>query len=111
MELFPADDASVWEVIQDVLKDCDYYVLIVAGRYGSVDEAGISYTQREYEFAHDLGMPVAAFFHEEPEDIPLRKSEKETAIRAKLDAFKGLLYSRATTCGGGVMQGVWRPPS
>jgi len=32
MELFPATDASAWQLIKDVIDASDYYVLIVGGR-------------------------------------------------------------------------------
>ncbi len=38
MELFPAVDDSAWRLIQDVIDSSDYYVLIIGGRYGSLDE-------------------------------------------------------------------------
>lgn len=37
MELFPAADDDQWTLIKGLISDCDYYVLIVAGRYGSID--------------------------------------------------------------------------
>ena len=48
MEYFPAGDESQWELIKRVISECDYYVVIVAGRYGSCDSEGKSYTQKEY---------------------------------------------------------------
>lgn len=39
MEYFNAADDSQWDVITSLIDECDYYVLIVAGRYGSIDEA------------------------------------------------------------------------
>ena len=41
MELFPAADDDQWTLIKGLIKDCDYYVLIVGGRYGSISPAGI----------------------------------------------------------------------
>jgi hypothetical protein len=46
MELFPATDSSAWQLIKDVIDSSDYYVLIVGGRYGSLDEAGIGFTEK-----------------------------------------------------------------
>src|SRR4051812_14045247 len=44
-----ASDERGWRTITRVIDDTDYYVLILAGLYGSVDRAtGISWTQREY---------------------------------------------------------------
>ncbi|MCR9883896.1 DUF4062 domain-containing protein, partial [Vibrio alginolyticus] len=36
MELFPATDEEQWEFIKRIIDDCDYYLLIIGGRYGSV---------------------------------------------------------------------------
>ncbi|WP_313021991.1 DUF4062 domain-containing protein [Atlantibacter hermannii] len=35
MELFPAIDEQQWEFIKKIIDDCDYYLLIIAGRYGT----------------------------------------------------------------------------
>jgi hypothetical protein len=48
MEGFHAADEKQLSYIKKIIAECDYYVLILAGRYGSVDETGISYTEREY---------------------------------------------------------------
>jgi len=40
MELFPASDDSAWQLIRDVIDGSDYYLLIIGGRYGSVDDEG-----------------------------------------------------------------------
>jgi hypothetical protein len=42
MELFPAADEEQWAFIRKVIDDCDYYILIVGGRYGSTTAEGIS---------------------------------------------------------------------
>jgi hypothetical protein len=36
MELFPASDDNQWELIKRVIEESDYYIVIVAGRYGSI---------------------------------------------------------------------------
>ena len=46
MELFPATDQEQWEFIQTVINDCDYYLLIIGGRYGTTTDEGISYTEK-----------------------------------------------------------------
>ena len=51
MELFPATDDSAWQLIRDIIDSSDYYILIIGGRYGSRDEAGLSYTEKEYDYA------------------------------------------------------------
>ena len=41
MELFPASDDTQWELIKRVIEESDYYIVIVAGRYGSLGAEGI----------------------------------------------------------------------
>jgi hypothetical protein len=88
MELFPAADQKQLDFIKRVIDDCDYYVLIIAGRYGSISETGLSFTEQEYEYAVSRGMPVMAFLHENPEEIPIGKSEKDPASQGKLQQFR-----------------------
>jgi hypothetical protein len=75
MELFPASDASAWELIKGVIDESDYYLLIIGGRYGSLDSEGVGYTEREYDYATQKAKPVIAFLHEAPGEIPRDKTE------------------------------------
>lgn len=88
MELFPAADQQQLEFIKRIIDDCDYYLLIIAGRYGSVSETGLSYTEQEYDYALSRGLKVIAFVHENPDNIPLGKSEKDPASQEKLKKFR-----------------------
>lgn len=77
MEFFNASDQTQWEVIKSLIDECDYYVLIIAGRYGSVEPmSGKSYTQLEYEYARSKDIPTIAFLHAKPEELPSRNVEK-----------------------------------
>jgi hypothetical protein len=52
MELFAAGDECQMTVIERWIDESDVYLLILAGRYGTVDKrAGKSYVQLEYEYA------------------------------------------------------------
>lgn len=88
MEAFVATNEAQWEVIQKVIDECDYYVLIIGGRYGSITSDGISYTEKEYNYAKSLDIPVLGFVHGEPEKIPVGKTEREESARASLDTFR-----------------------
>lgn len=88
MELFPATDEEQFAFIKSVVNDCDYYLLIIGGRYGSLSPEGVSYTEQEYDYARSIGLQVLAFVHDAPGTIPLDKSELDPALRAKLDAFR-----------------------
>ena len=88
MELFPATDEEQWEFIKRVIDDCDYYLLIIGGRYGSTTEEGISYTEKEYDYAVEIGLKIVALLHENPDDIPVGKSDIAPELRAKLQGFR-----------------------
>lgn len=65
MELFPATGKEQFEYIKTLIEESDFYVLIVAGRYGSVDEYGVSYTEKEHDYAIEKGIPVISFIKED----------------------------------------------
>ncbi|MVN79255.1 DUF4062 domain-containing protein [Hymenobacter sp. HMF4947] len=88
MEVFPAIDEEQFEFIKKVIDDCDYYLLIIGGRYGSLSDAGVSYTELEYDYAVSKGIKVMAFLHEKPEEISAGKSEQDATSRGKLLAFR-----------------------
>lgn len=59
MELFTAGDKSQWEVIRKWIDQSDAYMLILGGRYGSVEpESGKSYTELEFDYAKSASKPL-----------------------------------------------------
>lgn len=58
MELFKAGKSQM-ETIKKWIDESDVYMLILGGRYGSIDEeCGLSYTELEYQYALSKNMPV-----------------------------------------------------
>lgn len=90
MELFPASSEDQWSLIKRVIDDCDYYILIIGGRYGSIGPDGISYTQMEFEYALKTGKPIISFIHKNPASIAAGKSEQTDDGKKKLEEFKNL---------------------
>lgn len=88
MELFPSIDNEQFEFIKKIIDDCDYYILIIGGRYGSLSEDGLSYTEKEFDYAIQKEIKVIAFLHQNPDNISLGKSEKNEKLRVMLDRFK-----------------------
>jgi hypothetical protein len=88
MELFPAADDDQWTLIKNLIDDCDYYILIIGGRYGSLSPSGVSYTQMEYEYALLKEIPIISFLHKNPDSISIAKSDFDPAFRDKLQKFK-----------------------
>jgi len=89
MELFPAADEEQLEFIKKVIDDCDYYIVIVGGRYGTPTVDGISFTEKEYDYA--VSLKVIALLHEHPEELPAKNSEWDPETMRKLRAFRDKL--------------------
>lgn len=61
MELFTAGDKTQMETIKRWIDESDVYMLILGGRYGSVEPStGISYTELEYDYALEQSKPLFA---------------------------------------------------
>ncbi|MBU5311898.1 DUF4062 domain-containing protein [Tissierella carlieri] len=66
MERFPSSNLEQFEYIKSVLKYVDYYILIIGGRYGTInEETGLSYTEMEYDFAVEQGIPILVFLKDD----------------------------------------------
>lgn len=90
MEYFPAADDEQMTIIKQLIDECDYYILILGGRYGSIEpKTQKSYTQLEYEYAVEKGIPVSAFLIEDKDDLPSNKTEKYNT--EKLKVFENLV--------------------
>lgn len=61
MEMFSAADEEQWSIIQRQIDQSDYYVLIMANRYGSVTDENISFTEKEFDYARSQGIPCLGF--------------------------------------------------
>jgi hypothetical protein len=96
MELFPASDDTAWQLIKDVIDSSDYYVVIIGGRYGSLDETGIGYTEKEYDYAVQTKKPVIPLLHENPDNLPRDKTETDEAAWRRLKDFRAKVEKRHT---------------
>lgn len=103
MEFFPASNDEKWDLIKRVIDDSDYYVVVIGGRYGSQADDGLSYTEKEFDYAAERGKPIMAFLHGDPGAISVDMSDIDPAIRAKLDDFRAKAGKR--------MAKFWRTPS
>lgn len=89
MELFTSTNKSQWEVIKRWIEESDIYMLILGGRYGSIEpESGKSYTHLEYEYALEKNKPLFSVVIKE--DALKRKTyeQVETDNPKKLEKFK-----------------------
>ncbi len=87
MELFPSADEETWEFIKRQIAAADYYVVVIAGRYGSVASDGKSFTEKEYDYAREIGKRVLAFVYAERGMLPRNRTEEEPEKNRKLESF------------------------
>jgi hypothetical protein len=88
MELIPALDENQLDFIKTIIDKSDYYLLIIGGRYGSMDKEGISFTEREYDYAITKNIPVLSFIHSNPDSIPSGQCDNDPDIKKKLERFR-----------------------
>jgi hypothetical protein len=99
MELFAAGDESQLEVIRRWIDDSDVYMLILGGRYGSIDSGtGLSYTELEYDYAVQKGLPFFALVLSDAaidgKGLVILDIERETKNPEKYEKFRSKVLSK-----------------
>ena len=89
-------DDKTWPIIKQLINDCDFFITIVAGRYGATSPSGVSYPHREYVHALAQRKPMVAFIHEFPGALPTEKKEVDKVANLRLYEFKSLLQKQDT---------------
>lgn len=93
MEMFSAADEQQWELIRRQIDQSDYYIVIIAHRYGSM--AGeVSYTEREFDYAATSKIPTLGFIITEDAPWPADQIEKDEHKRSPLNTFKEKVKGR-----------------
>ncbi|RBP48407.1 DUF4062 domain-containing protein [Arenicella xantha] len=77
MEMFSAEDEDQWEIIRRTIEVSDYYILVLGLRYGTQTSDGISYTQKEYQYALEMSIPILAFVMDESLALPSVKRDDD----------------------------------
>ena len=100
MELFKAGNESQLKTIYKWIDESDVYMLILGGRYGSIEEkSGKSYTQLEYEYALSKKILVFAvvlsesFLTQKITSLGLKDATEQIAPD-KYQIFKSLVTSK-----------------
>lgn len=79
MELFTANDKSQLEIIKRWINDSDMLVLLLGGRYGSIEAtSGKSYTELEYRYAVESGKTVFAMI--QSDESIIEKKQRLTNV-------------------------------
>ena len=89
MEMFSADGDDQWKIIKKAIDSSDFYILIIGNRYGSIEETtGISYTEKEFDYAVERKIPVPVFIVDSSVSMTADVFEKDSQKTAKLSVFK-----------------------
>src|SRR6185369_3082584 len=99
MELFAAGDESQMNVIKRWIDESDVYLLVLGGRYGSIEpNSQKSYIHLEYDYAIERGKPLfAVVMAEDCLEERVKKfgtSVIETEYAQKLREFRALVLTR-----------------
>jgi hypothetical protein len=102
MELFTAGDLSQMDTIKEWIDASDVYVLLLGGRYGSVEpNTGLSYTELEYDYAVSNNKPVFSIVQsEESIEAKLRNVGSDVIELSKpteLKQFRAKVLSRISS--------------
>ena len=87
MEHFPSSNWRSLDLIQKYIDQCDYYVMVSAGIYGSIvpnQERKVSYVEWEYDYSKSR-LPCYSFLVADLDQLLGEKLEKEN--RRPLEAF------------------------
>ncbi|MCH1782773.1 DUF4062 domain-containing protein [Psychrobacter glaciei] len=91
MELFTSGDQSQMDTIRRWIDESDVYMLILGGRYGSVESSTqVSYTELEYDYALEQGKPLfAVVIDEDALEERVKASGTSLMERDNLKQLKG----------------------
>lgn len=89
MEFLPAFNDSQWEFVKQVIDDSDIFLVIIGGRYGSIQssENPISYVEMEYDYAKKMNKRIIPLVCDNIEELPAKKVEKSFMGIEQLKAF------------------------
>ena len=95
MELFKAGNESQLETIYKWIDESDVYMLILGGRYGSIEKiTGKSYTHLEYEYALSKTIVLSEkFITNKINSIGLSNATEQT-YTGKYQTFKSLVMTK-----------------
>ncbi len=96
MELFMASSMEQLNYIKAEIDESDYYVLILGWRYGSVHSDGISYTEREFDYAVSRDIPVLVFAHADQNAVPVDFRESDPDKIARLADLRQKAFAGRT---------------
>lgn len=98
MEHFTVSSSGEFSDIQELIDDSDFFILLLGREYGSCDEEGVSWTEREYEYAVLKKKPIIAIICDELVMIQQKNEDELNESNKKQVAFsKKIFYARSVS--------------
>lgn len=94
MEHFVPSDDDQWKIIERYLSTSGCMILIVGNQYGSTNEKGESYTEKEYARAVENKIPILAFITEKNNNDYNGKNEELKKFKEKIKKSRLISYSK-----------------
>lgn len=88
MEMFSAADDEQWQIIEETIDSSDFYIILIGNRYGSLTKEGISFTEKEYDYAKKIGVPILTFVKDETLATTPQERENDPVKIQKLQDFR-----------------------
>jgi hypothetical protein len=84
----PLTYGRLYQHIENMGRGLRAMGISIGARYGSTDVAGVSFTEKEHDYAVETKKTVLAFIHGDPGSIPVVKVDTDTALAARLTGFR-----------------------
>lgn len=96
MEHFTISTNGNFSDIQELIDESDIFILLLGKSYGSCDEKGISWTEREYKYAITKNKPMVVIKCDElVENLKKDKDSLSEDERKQIEFSKGISVARA----------------
>lgn len=93
MEMFCAESDEQFNIIKRIIDLCDYYILIIANRYGSINKKeNKSYTELEYKYACSKDIPVLVFIYNGSDKPNDKKIDRLDAFKSEVSTNRMVSY-------------------
>jgi hypothetical protein len=87
MGLLPAAPEEKWKMICRLIEDCDYFIVIVAGKYGTLAPDNVGWTEKESTSPERVVASQSAFSTRTSIDFPERNWKQLTQVGNALPRF------------------------
>lgn len=98
MEHFTVSTNGEFSDIEELIDESDFFIMLMGKFYGSCDRNGISWTEREYEYAMEKGKPIVVILCDElVENLNKDKSVLSEDEKRQIEFKEKISFARAVS--------------